>query len=374
LPAALEPAPAPQARPTDAEGKTVARPGQELYNLVGTTLGRYEIIEVLAKARTGLLFRARDTEKDHQVALKVLWPEITRDDDEVQRFVRAVKTVLHVKHPNLVDLYGAGKTRPRYCWTASELVEGDSLMDVMTLAGQNGQLPWQQVLRVGIHIARALEAAAEAKMVHRNITPTNILIRKRDGVTKLGDLMLAKALEGTQADKITRPGETVGDIPYLSPEQLLVEGALDSRSDIYSLGATLYTAVTGRPPIQGKSLAETISQIESQKSEDPRKLNPSLPRQFAKIILQMLEKDPEKRFATPTELVRSLTNVAVATDQPAVPLPDAEDAANGEVSGKSLSNMLSDVSPATYRKPLIGVGLVILAAVLGVVVSSALTS
>ena len=226
-----EPAPVPPPKPAAAKGKATGRPDHDLYNLVGTTLGRYEIVEVLAKARTGLLFRARDTEKDHQVALKVLWPEITRDDDEVQRFVRAVKTVLHVKHPNLVGLYGAGKTRPRYCWTASELVEGDSLMDVMTLAGQNGQLPWQQVLRVGIHIARALEAAAEAKMVHRNITPTNILIRKRDGVAKLGDLMLAKALEGTQAERITRPGETVGDVPYLSPEQLLVQGELDSRSD-----------------------------------------------------------------------------------------------------------------------------------------------
>jgi serine/threonine-protein kinase len=375
LPAALEPepAPAPQARPV-AEGKTVARPGQELYNLVGTTLGRYEVVEVIAKARTGLLFRARDTEKDHQVALKVLWPEITRDEEEVQRFVRAVKTVLHVKHPNLVDLYGAGKTRPRYCWTASELVEGDSLMDVMTLAGQNGQLPWQQCLRVGIHIARALEAAAAAKMVHRNITPTNILIRKRDGVAKLGDLMLAKALEGTQAEKITRPGETVGDIPYLSPEQLLVDGELDSRSDIYSLGATLYSAVTGRPPIQGKSLAETISQIESQKPEDPQKLNPSLPRQFAKVILQMLEKDPEKRFATPTELVRSLNNVAVATDQPEVSLPDDKNAVHGELSWKSVSAMLRKVPRETWRKLIVGAALVILAVVLGVTVSSALSS
>lgn len=375
LPAALqpEPVPAPQAKPAAAQGRLAGSHENDLYNLVGTTLGRYEIIEVLVKARTGLLFRARDTEKDQQVALKVLWPEITRDDEEVQRFVRAVKTVLHVKHPNLVDLYGAGKTRPRYCWTASELVEGDSLMDVMTLAGQNGQLPWQQVLRVGIHISRALEAAAEAKMVHRNITPTNILIRKRDGVAKLGDLMLAKALEGTQAEKITRPGETVGDIPYLSPEQLLVDGELDSRSDIYSLGATLYTAVTGRPPNQGKSLAQTISLIESQKPEDPQKLNPSLPRQFAKVLLQMLEKDPEKRFATPTELLRSLNNVAIATDQPDTPLPN-DGAADGELSWKTVSAMFRKVPRSTYRKIGIGVGLVVLAIILGVVVSSALSS
>lgn len=323
-------APAPPAKSAPSPKPASASKPQksnDLSQLVGRTLARYEITDVIARTRTGMLFRARDTEKDRQVALKVLWPEITRDEEELQRFVRAVKTVIGVKHPNLVALYGAGKSKPRYCWTASELVEGDSLMEVMTRDGENGQLPWQQCLRVAVDIARALEAAAAKGFVHRNITPTNILIRKRDGVAKLGDLMLAKALQGTQAERVTRPGETVGDIPYLSPEQLLSQNDIDFRADIYSLGASIYTAVTGRPPIEGKTLAQTIARIESERPLDPRTLNPTISVPFASILLRMLEKDPGDRYDAPTRFVRALEHVVEETGLDPIALPHDDESA-----------------------------------------------
>ncbi len=323
-----------------------------------------------------MLFRARDAEKDRLVAFKVLWPEITRDNEEVQRFVRAAKTVVGVRHPNLVALYGAGKSAPRHCWTASELVEGDSLMDVVSQAGQNGQLPWQQCLGVAIHIARAIEAAAKKGFVHRNVTPTNILIRKRDGVAQLGDLMLVKALEGTQAERVTRPGETVGDIPYLSPEQLLSQNDVDFRSDIYSLGATIYVAVTGQPPIEGDTLAQTITRIESQQPADPRKLNLSIPPQFAAVILQMLEKEPSERFDTPAALVRRLEKVAKATKQPPVPIPMEDDApfAGDEVSWGSFYAWICEIPWPIRLKLMIGAGLIIVAIILGSFLGSHLVS
>lgn len=367
-------APSPESVPHEQPVAAPQLKSNDLSNLVGQKIARYEITDVIARARTGMLFRAHDAEKDRQVALKVMWPEMTRDDDELQRFVRAVKTVIGVKHPNLVTLHGAGKSPPRYCWTASELVEGDSLMDVMIQAGKNGQLPWQQCLRVAVHIARALEAAAAKGFVHRNITPTNILIRKRDGVAKLGDLMLAKALEGTQAERITRPGETVGDIPYLSPEQLLAQHKVDSRSDIYGLGASIYAAVTGRPPVEGKSVAQTISLIETQIPEDPRNLNASIPPHFASAILRMLEKKPDGRFATPSDLVSTLENIVSDTGLSEVALPDdeSEPFADGEVSIRGVYAWIREIPWPVRRNLMIGMGLLVIAVLVGSALGSLL--
>jgi len=294
----------------------------DLAKLVGTMLARYEVLDVMAKTRTGMLFRARDTRHDRQVALKVLWPDLTVDETDMQRFVRAAKTVVGVRHPNIVRLHAAGRSKPRYCWTVSELVEGDSLMDVMVMAGSNGKLPWQQCLRIAIHIARAIAAASAKGFVHRNVTPTNILIRKGDGVAKLGDLMLVKALEGTQAARVTRPGETVGDIPYLSPEQLLSENELDFRSDVYSLGTTIYAALTGRPPFEGKNLAETIARIEHGQPNSLSTAELGVPDEFEDIVFRMLEKDPADRYIQPKDLVRALVNVGQELDQEPVALPE----------------------------------------------------
>ena len=135
----------------------------------------------------------------------------------MQRFVRAMKTVLPLRHPNLVTLYGAGKTGP-YCWAAMEYVEGESMKQVIQRVGVAGMLDWRYGYRVAVHIARALDHAHGQTIIHRNVTPTNILFRTADKTAQLGDLMLAKALEGNLAQQITRPGELVGDVAYMSPE------------------------------------------------------------------------------------------------------------------------------------------------------------
>ncbi len=372
LESSLKPAQKPQKTATSLTGQS------DLTQLVGTTLARFEILDVISRTRTGMLFRARDNRHDRQVALKVLWLELTLDDAEMQRFVRAAKTAVGVRHPNLVALHAAGKSKPRYCWTVSELVEGDSLLDVMVLAGANGKLPWQQCLRIAIHIARAIEAAAAKGFVHRNITPTNILIRKRDGVAKLGDLMLAKALEGTQAERVTRPGETVGDIPYLSPEQLLSENTIDFRSDIYSLGATIYAALSGRPPLEGTSLAETIAMIEAQEPAALSGTELDVPYEFERVLFRMLNKEPDDRFNKPKELVQALERVARELDQAPVELPERikpiRPFADGEVTLESIYAWICEL-PWPIRKGLMfGTVLVIIAIIFGAMLSSALSS
>ncbi|HWE40498.1 MAG TPA: FHA domain-containing serine/threonine-protein kinase [Isosphaeraceae bacterium] len=299
----MAPPPAPKvASPKAAEA---------LKDLVGTTLAYYEVGPVLAKSRSGLVFRGRDTRDGKAVALKVLGPEFASDEEDLQRFIRAVKTVVEMKlhHPNLVSLYGAGKHGP-HCWTAMELVEGESLTKVIDRIGTIGMLDWRFSLQVATQVARALEAAHEKQIIHRNVTPENILIREADKAAKLGDLVLAKAMEGILARPITRPGELVGDLAYMSPERTRGDAHVDTRSDIYSLGATVYALLTGRPPFEGGSLPETIRKIRQDEPAKPKKFQMAIPDLLEGAVLRMLAKRPEDRYPTPTELVRDLERIA----------------------------------------------------------------
>ena len=255
------------------------------------------------------MFRAVDTKHNRPVALKVLSPELSAQEEEVQRFVRAIKTMLPIKHENLVKLHGAGVT-DGYCWMAMEFVEGESLAQVIERIGIGGMLDWQNAFRPALHVTRALEVAYEHQIVHRNILPTNILIRTEDRVTKLGDLMLAKALEGTMAETITKAGELVGELVYMSPEQTIGSKDIDCRSDIYNLGATIYRLLTGRPPFEGSSPAETIRLIQNGELEKPTKFQLSIPPMFEGAVLKMLAREVDLRYQNPTQLIRDLDRVA----------------------------------------------------------------
>jgi len=301
-------------QPQAARGKPVAkvvkRPTDgRLESLVGTTLVRYEIGEPIARGQSGMIFRAIDTKHNRPIALKVLWPELARDETEVQRFVRAIKTMLPIKHENIVRLRGAGVT-DGYCWMAMELVEGESVAQLIERIGVGGMLDWESAFRIARDIAQALEVAHENKIVHRNITPQNILIRSSDKVAKLGDLMLAKALEGSMAESITRPGQLVGELFYMSPEQTTGETAVDCRSDIYNLGATIYRLVAGRVPFEGRNAAETILKIQNDEPEPPTKYQLSIPPLFEGVIMQMIARSRDQRYANPAALIKDLARVA----------------------------------------------------------------
>ncbi|MBL8850693.1 MAG: protein kinase, partial [Planctomycetaceae bacterium] len=217
-----------------------------LAGLIGQKLSRYAIEKEIAHGTSGAVFLASNTADGSRVALKVLWPELAKDDEHVQRFIRAMKTMYPLRHANIVQIQAAGHTGP-YAWIAMEYVDGESLTQVIRRIGVAGMLEWQYAFRVAVHVARALEVAAEQHIMHRNIMPSNILVTK-DKIAKLGDLMLAKSLEGVGSQQITRPGQLIGDIAYMSPERTRGMDSVDERSDIYSLGATLYALLTGHPP------------------------------------------------------------------------------------------------------------------------------
>jgi serine/threonine protein kinase len=296
--------------PTTLGPQVEKRPvaAEPLTNLVGKTLSNYAIEAMIAKGASSVIFRARDTTDGSPVALKVLQPEFATNDDDVQRFIRAMKTVLALRHPNLVSLHKAGKTG-NYCWLAMDLVDGESMAQVIRRLGVANMLDWRYGFRVAVHIARALQYAHEQSIIHRNVTPQNILWRSSDKMVLLGDLMLAKALEGTLAQQITRPGELLGDVAYMAPERTRGVGDVDGRSDLYGLGATVYALVAGRPPFAEGSLPELIAKIRTAEPEKPKKYQMGIPDLFQGTVLRLLAKRPEERFQTATELLADLDRV-----------------------------------------------------------------
>ena len=280
-----------------------------LDSMVGQKIHHYEIESVISRGATSIVFRARDTEKDRVVALKVLLPEISTDEEEMQRFIRAMKTMHPIRHPNIIRIYNAGKTGD-HVWVAMEYVEGESVAAMIDRIGTIGMLDWRDAFRVCIHIARALNEAFEHKIIHRNITPENILVRAEDKVAKLGDMMLAKALEGTKAEQITQPGQLIGPIPFMPPERTLGSSDVDCRADIYSLGATVYALLTGRPPVEGGSLPELIMKIRDEEPPPPKDFQLSIDDMFEGVVLRMLAKRPEDRYQEPSDLVTELERIA----------------------------------------------------------------
>lgn len=282
---------------------------QKLEMLVGTTLAHYDITLIVGKGRTGLVFHATDTKDNRPVALKVLHPEFSQDEEEMQRFVRGMKTVLPLRHPHLVTLYAAGRTGP-YCWMAMEYVAGENLQQVIDRIGVAGMLDWRNALQIAWQVSQALDYACEQSILHRNVTPTNILRIAADKTVKLGDLMLSKALEGPLARQVTRPGELVGDVAYMSPERTRGTTDLDVRSDLYGLGATLYALLTGQPPVTGTTLVEKIARIRQTEPVRPKKFQLSIPAPFEDVVMQLLAKNPEQRYQTPRELIADLQRMA----------------------------------------------------------------
>ena len=150
----------------------------ELSQLSGRSLLRYEIGEVLGKSANSMVFRAKNTDDGAVVALRVMQPAFAQNDEEVQRFVRAMKSTMAFNHPNLIRIHAAGKNGP-YCWVSLELVDGEALTDVIRRIGVAGMLDWKRAFRVGLHIGRALDYVHGQNVIHRDITPAHIMIEQK---------------------------------------------------------------------------------------------------------------------------------------------------------------------------------------------------
>ena len=281
---------------------------RDMSHLVGQTLHKYTLVKQIASGMTGAVFLAERVETKEPRAVKVLWPEISQDEQQMQRFVRAIKTMQPIRHPNIVRIHDAGVSH-KMCWFGMEYVPGESLQQVIERFGAAGMLDWQTAFRVALQMARALDTAHEHKIVHRNITPKNILWNREQRVAKLGDLMLAKALEESNAQQITRPGEILGSLPYVSPESTAADPKLDCRSDIYGLGATIYATLTGRPPFESKSRTQLLKQIQEETPRRPKEFQLAIADVFEGAVMKMLAKKPDDRYTTPRALLQDLERI-----------------------------------------------------------------
>ena len=281
----------------------------KLAELVGNTLSHFEVQKLIGKGQMGLVFQAQDIRIEQDVALKVLCPEFSRIEEEMQRFVRAMRTMMPLKHPNLVALRGAGRTGP-YAWVAMELVAGESLTQVIRRIGTANMLDPERVLKIGYGIVKGLEYAHGEKVIHRNLTPQNVLVTRDKREVKIGDLMLAKAFEGTNAQTVTQPGEILGDVRFMAPERISEAPNIDDRSDLYSLGALMYALLTGKPPFEGLNILDTLTKITLGNPERPKTYQLAVPTALEDLVLGLLACRPESRPQSATEVRKQMEHMA----------------------------------------------------------------
>jgi len=282
----------------------------------------YEILERIGSGAMGTVFKARQKRLDRIVALKVLKPTLARNTKFVDRLRREARIVASLNHPDIVAGYDLGE-EGGYHYFVMEFVEGKSLA---TLLKEWGMFPEEQVLDVATRVASALDHAFKKGVIHRDIKPGNILIDQQ-GRAKLTDLGLAKAPEDVT---ITQEGATVGTPQYISPEQARDPSRVDVRSDLYSLGATLFHMCTGQPPFPGSTLANVIHDVVHNRAPSVTALNPALSDGLSLVIRKLMAKDPALRYQTPAELLADLQRVRRA-ERPDVDVEAlaAEEAATG---------------------------------------------
>ena len=292
-----------------AAAPTVKLPTDWAKTLVGQSLSHYSIATPLARGRTSYSFHARDTRTDTAVVLKVLNPDFGQDEKKVQRFIDAMKTVMPLSHPHLLKIFGAGKTGD-HCWVATEYIPGDSLAAVIGRIDKAGKIDWKSVARVGVFLASALEFAHEKGLVHQNVTPQNILVGKKQLNTKLTDLMLSLATEENPTTPISAAGLAADSLPYMSPER--TDGpraAVDARTDVYSLAATLFAMLTGKAPFQGSTVEELIEKIRLDAPPRVQESNLQVPDDFDHLLRRCLAKRPQDRCADGGELRKALEKI-----------------------------------------------------------------
>lgn len=268
---------------------------------------RYEMGPLLHHGSTGDFYRARDIETGQTVCLKLLAGSVAAADAELQRFVRGVRTAAKLQHPNIVQLYRAGKSGSHW-WLAMEYADGPSVRQLVERYGVGNMLAPARVVAIARDVVAALEAAYERQVLHRNIKPDNILLTKA-GVAKLSNFSLARGVVLTTLQRITGTGELVGDLAYMAPERTDPGGEVDCRSDIYALGGCLYLLLTGRPPFTGRGPVELIEHVRNDLPEPPTRYHLAVPRPLEALVLKCLAKSPAERYQTPMQLRAELVSV-----------------------------------------------------------------
>ena len=274
----------------------------------GQRLGDYEILEVLENSKEGVAYKVRNALLQRFEVLRVLPKTLQDDQDAVTRFLREAQVHARMSHPNIVTFYHATQLEGQLVMT-TELVEGTTL----AARREVGPLPVAEALSCLSQVLSALSYAHSLGIVHRDVTPSNIILTA-GGNVKLTGFGLAKAAQDHQ---LTQPGTVIGSLNYISPEQIKGSANLDSRTDIYSAGVVLYEALTGRRPFHRKSQFELMLAHMNELAPAPSIVNPDVPAELSEVVLTAMAKEPSLRFQSAEEFRQRLDPARSARPQAA---------------------------------------------------------
>lgn len=263
----------------------------------GEIVGRYKILEEIGRGGMGQVYKAYDAELDRVVALKLLLPGSS--SDSIRRFMREARACGRLQHPNIVGVHDVGNHQGRHFFTM-DFVAGNTLANFL----RKTPLAVEEAVDILIKVGNAVHYAHQNGIVHRDLKPANIMI-DLEGEPKVMDFGLAKLKQ--ESAQLSQEGMILGTIQYMPVEQADGKvGEIDERSDVYSLGAIFYEALTGAPPFTGNSVSQIMFQITQTEPQPPGKLNPKVPRQLEHVCLKALEKNKERRYRSVAEMVEDL--------------------------------------------------------------------
>jgi serine/threonine protein kinase/tetratricopeptide (TPR) repeat protein len=265
--------------------------------MVGTVISHYRILEKLGEGGMGVVYKAQDTKLDRFVALKFLPSHVAKSEQEKSRFFQEAKSASALNHPNVCTIYGIDEADEMQ-FIEMELVDGATLREKVA---SSSPLPIKQVVDYAIQIAEALQEAHSKGIIHRDIKAENIMVNSKDQI-KVMDFGLAK-LKGSL--KLTRTSSTIGTLAYMSPEQIQGIEA-DTRSDIFSYGVVLFEMTTGKMPFRGEHDAAVMYSIVNEEPENASKFRNDIPDELLHIMKKSLEKDPEDRYQSMSEIIVDL--------------------------------------------------------------------
>jgi len=261
----------------------------------------FELIEKLGEGGMGVVYRARYVGNNKIVAVKLLPDDIAQNPTIVARFDRELEILTQLRHPHIVHCFG-GTTESKQRFYAMELVEGGTLADLLK---KRGRISWDHVVEYGIQMCDALQYAHERGVIHRDLKPANFLLTKA-GKLKLGDFGLATIVAG---QRLTVAGRTAGTFLYMAPEQIRGKPQISNRTDLYALGCVLHELLTGKPPYLGDSPAEVLHKHLKDPPPSVAEQMLDCPPQLDRLIIQLLQKDPEQRPASAAEVKQRLESV-----------------------------------------------------------------
>jgi hypothetical protein len=276
-----------------------ARSGHTYPGGLKVLADRYHLEEPIASGGAAVVWRAFDTVLSRSVAIKLLHPHLAGDPTTVERFRLESINAARLTHTNVVQIYDTGQQND-VVYLVMEYVDGPSLRDVLK---NRGPLDPQVVAALGEQVSSALGEAHSQGVVHRDVKPANILLTS-DGVAKVADFGIAKALSSNQAT-LTSPGTVVGTAAYVAPEQL-EGGAVDARADVYALGVVLYECLTGRPAFQGDTPTATAAARLTQDLLPPRQVRADVPRALDEVVVRATRRDPDLRYSDGAALATAL--------------------------------------------------------------------